>query len=144
MNFNPPYSLFRNWCCALLFLLWATPALAQDPAIKPDSLGIYTITEIPAEFPGGFEALSKFVVNNMHYPKIDEEEQSPVSPHARFVINEDGSATDAVITKTSGSKEIDRAVVDMIHKLPKFRPAMHNGKAVKSYYYFPLGCILVK
>lgn len=118
--------------------------MAQDPAIRPDSIGVYTITEIPAEFPGGVEALSKFVVNNMQYPRIDEEEHSPVSPHARFIINEDGSASDAIITKSSGSREIDKAVVDMIHKLPKFRPAMHGGKAVKSYFYLPLGCILVK
>ncbi|WP_143304776.1 hypothetical protein [Chitinophaga vietnamensis] len=60
----------------ILFLAFSFKTLAQkahqddyDPALK---MYVYTFVETPPQFPGGDEALTRFISKRVYYPKEQE------------------------------------------------------------------------
>ncbi|MBS1636635.1 MAG: energy transducer TonB [Bacteroidetes bacterium] len=121
-----------------LFILFISSVSFSQKVIGPDSLGIYTVTEHPPEYPGGVTAMMKFILQKFEFPCQAREQGIGKTPSARFVVEEDGSITHITIPKKSDSPELDQAVIQVISKLSPFKPALHNGKAVRCYVYLPI------
>jgi hypothetical protein len=70
------------------------------------------------EFPGGQQKLKEFVYANLQKPK----DSTPGKIYTRFTVQPDGQVTNPVIIKGI-NKNCDKAVIEVINKLPKFNPA---------------------
>lgn len=70
------------------------------------------------EFPGGQAKLKEFVYANLQKPK----DSTPGKIYTRFTVLADGQVTNPVIIKGL-NKNCDKAVIEVINKLPKFNPA---------------------
>jgi TonB family protein len=94
-----------------------------------------TYVEQDAEYPGSSAALYKFISENLVYPEDAVENGIEGKVIVKFVVDIDGVAKDFEIERTSsGGQSLERAAIDVCKRFGKFKPAMQNGKPIKSYY----------
>jgi len=124
--------LFFKVCGLGLWLLSAT-ALAQ----QTDKQNVYeeTAPESRPEFPGGTKAFYDFIRKNFRIP--EEADTLSVKLLVTFVVEKDGSTTE-VRVKGSTLASLDQAVLDLLAKSPKWKPAKQNGRPVRVQFAFPL------
>jgi protein TonB len=111
-----------------------------DPVITPDPIvetKVFQVVEQMPEFPGGEEAMMKFIQKNIQYPDMERENDIQGRAVVGFVVNEDGSLTDIAV-KRSVSSGIDKEAVRVVKLLPKFKPGKQQGKAVKVQFMLPI------
>lgn len=97
---------------------------------------ILTTAEEMPEFPGGEEALLKFISKNTSYPGRELDLGIEGKAFIKFVVNEDGSVSNASVIK-SASPGFGQEGMRVVSKLPNFKPGKQHGKAVKVYYILP-------
>lgn len=94
------------------------------------------------EFPGGPDALKRFLANNLQTPgELEDGEKKVVK--IRFKVDKDGSVNTFEIV-TSGGNEYDREVVRVCKKMPRWTPALQNGVNVPVSYILPVTFIGVE
>ena len=98
---------------------------------------IFEVVEEQPEFPGGMEALLKYLAKSINYPEsaIDNGIQGKVM--VRFVVERDGSVS-AVETYKSVDPALDKEAVRVVKTLPKWKPGRQQGKAVRTRYIVPV------
>jgi periplasmic protein TonB len=94
------------------------------------------------EFPGGPEALKRFLSNNLSTPS-DLEDGEVKTVHIRFKVDKDGSVKNFEII-TSGGNAFDNEVVRVCKKMPRWIPALQNGVNVPVSYVLPVTFIGVE
>lgn len=113
-----------------------------EPPIESDTLPFkqspYTIVEHMPEFHGGMDSLFAFITKNLVYPNDAKEIESQGKVYAQFVVEANGSISNAKILRGSGMTSIDQAVLDVISKMPDWIPGRNLGKAVPVYYSIPI------
>jgi antitoxin component YwqK of YwqJK toxin-antitoxin module len=91
-----------------------------------------------AEFPGGVEALLKYVTDNLYFPdgyKIIHADIAKVV--VQFTINEDGTVED-VFTSVAFDKRFDSIAESVIKKSPQWSPAIDHNRKVKCRFTLPV------
>lgn len=90
-----------------------------------------------AEFPGGMPELLGYLANNIRYPEesIKNDEEGMVV--IKFVVEADGSVSDAEVVK-SVSQLLDAEAVRVVSSLPKWKPAEVKGKPVPVWFSLPI------
>ena len=95
------------------------------------------IVESPAQYPGGEEALIRFVNQNVVYPDIAQDQGLQGTVILRFKVDVDGSVSTIKVEK-SLSKECDKAAADVVRKLKRFIPAKQQGHPVPVWFRLPV------
>lgn len=91
----------------------------------------------PPSYPGGVEALRKFLERNLNNPKDNMEEGESVSVRIRFVVGYDGKLKHFV-TVLDGGEEFNKEVVRVLNKMPGWIPGKAKGENVSVYYTIPV------
>lgn len=99
--------------------------------------GIYDIVEKMPSFPGGNEALMKWLGNNIKYPAKADKNDITGRVIVRFVVDTDGSVKDATILK-SVDKLLDDEALRVVNAMPKWTPGEHEGKTVPVHFSLPV------
>jgi protein TonB len=94
------------------------------------------------EFPGGPDALKRFLARNLTTPS-DMEDGEKKTVHIRFKVDKDGAVNTFEII-TSGGNEFDNEVVRVCKKMPRWIPALQNGMNVPVSYVLPVTFIGVE
>jgi periplasmic protein TonB len=113
------------------------PGVTPEPA-KPAidiSTPIYSPEVMPA-YPGGMEALRKFLQRNLTNPK-EMEEGEEVSVKVKFVVDYDGNLK-SFVTVQDGGEEFNKEVIRVLNKMPNWIPGKSNGQNVSVYYTIPV------
>lgn len=94
----------------------------------------FRYVEIMPEFPGN---VLKFLAENIHYPQeaIDYNIQGKV--YCEFVVNKDGSIGDVKVIR-GVDRSLDKEAIRVIKSMPKWKPGVQSGKAVKVRYTLPI------
>lgn len=90
-----------------------------------------------AKFPGGTEALLKYLNKNIKYPRGAEIYGISGRGGCTFIVEKDGSISDVKVAK-SVHPSLDKEAVRVISTMPKWTPAMENGKPVRAKYSLPV------
>ncbi|MDR1763527.1 MAG: M56 family metallopeptidase [Dysgonamonadaceae bacterium] len=98
---------------------------------------VYQHVEVMPSFPGGDEALMKWLSTNLVYPVKAQENGIEGTVTVRFIIKSDGTVSDAQVVK-SLSDECDAESLRVFDKMPKWIPGKQSGKAVNVYYNLPI------
>jgi protein TonB len=98
---------------------------------------IFTIVETMPSFPGGDEALFKFLGKNIDYPQMAADAGITGMVYVTFVIEKDGSVADARILKGIGGG-CDEEALRVVKQMPKWSPGKQRGKSVKVQYNLPV------
>lgn len=99
---------------------------------------VYDFVQQPPKFPGGQEALIKFIAQNLTNIKSSSDKYiAPTKIIVQFIVMKDSSLRDIKVIK-GGSPEIDSAVSQLFQKMPKWIPAEQNGYLVNARFVLPL------
>lgn len=83
------------------------------------------------EFPGGQQAMTRYLTENLKYPVIALENGIQGTAICQYVVNKDGSISDVKIVKSAGDPSLDKEAIRLIKAMPKWNPGKQNGKAVR-------------
>jgi protein TonB len=98
---------------------------------------VYTYVEQMPVFPGGQEALLKYIAQNIKYPALALRNQVEGKVFIAFVVGPDGQVSDVKVQKGIGAG-CDEEAARVIKNLPKFAPGKQNGRAVSVSYTVPV------
>ena len=94
--------------------------------------------EIMPVFTGGEEALNQYLETNVKYPEDAKSKGIEGTVTVKFVVNADGSVSDAKVTQ-GVDPSLDAEAVRVVNSLPNFeKPGMQNKVAVPVYYSVPI------
>lgn len=100
----------------------------------------YSATVVPeteAEYPGGYQQMTQYLKENA-IDNISEEISGQIQPVVvGFTVNEKGKIADAQLSGTSGDPETDELLLEVINKMPKWKPA-EDSKGIKVKQEFEL------
>ncbi len=114
---------------------FSSSLMAQGPVIIEDK-PVYGVEFMP-QFPGGEEALLKFIKDNLHYPKVAAEVGIEGRVTIRFVVNKIGEVTDVTVIRGL-DPSCDKEAVRVVKLMPNWTPGRQNGKNVPVYYTLPI------
>ena len=104
---------------------------------EPEEQTIFEVVEQMPEFPGGQAALMQYLAKNIKYPTIAQENGTQGRVTVQFVVNRDGSIVDAKVLR-GVDPYLDKEAIRVISSMPKWKPGMQRGKAVRVKYTVPV------
>ncbi|HET8962664.1 MAG TPA: energy transducer TonB [Chitinophagales bacterium] len=102
-----------------------------------ENANIFLIVEQMPEFPGGEEAMYKFLAENIKYPALAKDNSIQGTVYIKFVVSDKGKISDAVVVRGIGSG-CDEEALRVVKKMPNWSPGMQEGKQVDVYYTLPI------
>lgn len=118
----------------------AAPAVAnvvEQPQEEEPDVTIYTHVDKKAEFPGGTEALYKYLSSNIHYPEAARENGTQGTVILQFTVNADGSIEDIQV-KRSPDLSLEKEAIRVVKSMPKWKAGENNHKKVRSKFMLPV------
>ena len=109
----------------------------EVPAQESPADDAFDVVEQMPEYPGGPKALMEFLNNNVQYPAEAEKAGIQGRVIATFVVEKDGSISNAKVVK-SVDPLLDAEALRVIGAMPNWKPGMQNGKIVRVKYTVPL------
>ena len=109
----------------------------EAPAQESPADDAFDVVEQMPEYPGGPKALMEFLNNNVQYPAEAEKAGIQGRVIATFVVEKDGSISNAKVAK-SVDPLLDAEALRVIGAMPNWKPGMQNGKVVRVKYTVPL------
>jgi TonB family protein len=113
------------------------------PPVVPDSERIYVSVERMPQYPGGFKALIDFLSENIRYPQEAKKQNIQGRVIVQFVVDKDGSVTNAEIKRDIGGGCGEEAL-RVLSIMPKWQFGMQNNIPVRVYYTLPISFKLGK
>ncbi len=110
--------------------------IIDRPASPPAKPVVY-VEQMP-QFVGDMGA---YISNNLHYPENARANGIDGRVLVQFVVNEDGSVTDAQVVRGIGGG-CDEEALRMVNSMPKWKPGRQNGMAVKVLFTLPIKFVL--
>lgn len=89
------------------------------------------------EFPGGMDGYVKFMNDNMKYPAECEEKHIEGRVLIRMTIDEKGNVANPVLLK-SVDPLLDAEAMRVVKLMPKWKPAINEGKPIAVKYVVPI------
>ena len=107
------------------------------PEEEEEEQVIHIRVEKMPEFPGGQEALNRFLVRNIKYPLLAQENGIQGRVVCQFVVNSDGSIVDISVVR-GVEESLDKEAIRVIKSMPKWTPGRQGGKSVRVKYTLPI------
>ena len=104
---------------SLMAVFCLSTVSAQKTVVSKKNQKVFDVVEQMPEFPGGMEALFKYMAENMKYPEDAKKQQVEGRVLVQFIVETDGS-----VSNTEG--------------MPKWIPGKQNGKVVRVKYTIPV------
>ena len=111
------------------------PKMKEEAEVK-DSMPLTIVEERPT-FPGGTEALLKFLRANVKYPPIAKEAGITGTVLISFLIGKDGSISNIKVLNSIGGGCNEEAI-RVVSIMPKWIPAKQKGKPIRTQFQIPL------
>ena len=98
---------------------------------------VFKVVEVDPEFPGGEEALYKYLAENIKYPVMAKNNKVEGRVYITFVIEKDGTVSDAKVLR-SDNEELNAEALRVINAMPKWKPGTQRGVPVRVQYNIPI------
>ena len=124
------YALFAPLAIALLLVSnISCTSTTDEEALQ--------VCEQMPEFPGGMGECMKFLSKNIRYPEEAMKNDVQGRVIIQFVVKKDGSISNPTVAR-SVDPLLDEEALRVINAMPKWKPGMHEGKAVNVKYTIPV------
>lgn len=120
-------------------------AKASDATAPADTTKnvVYDVTETMPQFPGGQGVMMKYLAANIKCPASAVKAKKQGRVIVAFVIQKDGSVTNARIVR-SVDPELDAEALRIVKAMPNWTPGTQDGKPVNVRYTIPVVFSLYK
>ena len=113
------------------------PVKAEN--VTPNGKVIYDIVDETADYPGGMEALRKYLSDNIVYPDRAVKNKIQGKCYIQFIVTDSGKIENIVVKKgVTDCPECDAESVKAIAKMPLWIPGKINGQNVNSRFSLPV------
>ncbi|MBN2638509.1 MAG: TonB family protein [Bacteroidales bacterium] len=107
------------------------------PPPPPADTTIFTVVEQSPEFIGGTKALMKYLGENIKYPVEAKKEGIQGRVFVNFIIEKDGSVSNARILRGIGHG-CDKEALRVVEQMPKWIPGKQRGEPVRVVFTLPI------
>ncbi len=104
---------------------------------EPEDVIFYVVESMP-EFPGGTQAMYKYIGENLKYPVIAQENGIQGKVICQFTINKDGSLVDIEVVRSAGDASLDKEAMRVIKSMPKWKPGKQRNQPVRVKFTLPV------
>lgn len=104
---------------------------------EPEDVIFYVVESMP-EFPGGTQAMYKYIGENLKYPVIAQENGIQGRVVCQFTVNKDGSLVDIEVVRSAGDASLDKEAVRVIKSMPKWKPGKQRNQPVRVKFTLPV------
>ena len=104
---------------------------------KKETNEVFKVVEQQPQFPGGIEALYKFLNDHIRYPEQAAQNNIQGRVTVQFVVERDGSIGEVKVVR-GRDPDLDKEAVRVVKSLPNFIPGKNNGQAVRVWYTLPI------
>lgn len=108
------------------------PVVKTDRTLPMEASNV----DVPPTFPGGMQALRKFLERNLSNPE-EVNEGEAVSVKVKFVVGYDGKLQ-SFVNVQDGGRAFNNEVVRVLKKMPDWIPGKANGENVSVYFTIPV------
>lgn len=98
---------------------------------------IFTVVENDPEFPGGMDALYKYLAQNIKYPQLARDNNITGRVYVTFVVEKDGSIANPKVLRDIGGG-CGQEAIRVVKSMPKWTPGKQRGKAVRVQFNLPV------
>lgn len=110
----------------------------KDTIIPTPEDVVFEVVEVMPEFPnGGMPGFMKYLGKNVKYPIEAHANNIEGRVVVHFIVNKDGSISNVGLTR-SVDPLLDKEAIRVISDMPKWKPGMQRGKAVRVKYTVPV------
>jgi len=97
------------------------------------------------EFPGGMEAMMKYLTENLRYPEAARIAKAEGGAVISFIVNEDGSLAEVKpgLNDPSIHPDLITEAIRVVKAMPKWKPAIKDGQVLKATLCIPVKFKLV-
>ena len=115
----------------------STAAPVPEPQAVEEKEEVLVTADIMPEYPGGTEALRRFLSRNLRNPDEEQTAAETIRVVARFVVDKEGTITQVIFKENAGTK-FEQEVMRVLKKMPKWKPGIFRGKAASVYFTLPV------
>ena len=113
----------------------------NDTMIEEGETEVYGIAEVSPEFPGGMEALLKYIADNLKYPQLALENSIQGKVDIALCVEEDGSVSNVRVLRDIGGG-CGKEAMRLVESMPKWTPGRQGGKVVCTQFNLPINFVL--
>ncbi len=111
---------------------------AEKEYVNSPNRELFTSVEHPPMFPGGDEALNKYLSENIKYPHDATENNVQGTIFVQFVIRYDGTITDVKTVNKKIGSGLEEESIRVVEKMPKWKPGVQNDRRVDVQFMLPI------
>lgn len=115
----------------------AVAPVVVDEEVVEEEEEIFLAVEEDPEFPGGLDALSKYLGENIKYPALAKENNIEGRVFVSFVVEKDGRVANVKILRDIGGG-CGAEAVRVVKAMPKWKPGKQRGKPVRTQFNLPV------
>jgi protein TonB len=108
---------------------------------EPAAPQVFQVVEQMPEFPGGEDALLKYLGKNIKYPELARDANTQGTIYITFVVDENGKITTPSVLRGltgPGAKDCANEAMRVVGGMPAWKAGKQNGKAVRVQYNLPV------
>ena len=141
VKFTPPIILpdNANFLDEIVVVGYGSP----EPVISENGKPLPRLENKKAEFPGGYNAMLKFLHDKIQYPYEAQKNNVTGTVFIQFEVNESGEAVNPKILR-GVTKSLDEEGLRLVQSMPKWSPAIKDSNPVSSIYCIPIKFMLQK
>lgn len=98
---------------------------------------VFTVVETMPEFPGGQEAMLKFLVDNISYPEEAKLKKIQGRVFVSFIVEKDGKVGNVKILRGIGGG-CDEEALRVVGLMPNWKPGEQRGQVVRVAFNLPI------
>jgi len=117
-----------------LFFTFSGNANAQETYNGEE---VFVVADEMPTFPGETKGLYQALTSNLKYPQSAKDNGIEGKVMIKFIVDKEGAVKNPVIIR-SVDPTLDKAALDAVKMLPKFKPGKKGGKPVNVYYSVPI------
>ncbi len=104
---------------------------------EEDDGQIFVSVEQMPEFPGGINALRRYIAEHLQYPVLAQENEIEGTVIVKFVVGKNGAVSNVQVIR-GVDPLLDSEAVRVVKSLPRFKPGYNNGHPVRVWYTLPI------
>jgi TonB family protein len=117
----------------------AEPYTVEEPKVKVEEEVIFDIVDEKAQYPGGQEALKKYIKDNLKFPQTAIDMGIEGKCYLKFIVSQSGNISNVkVVRGVTDCPECDKEAIRLIKAMPDWIPGKINGKPVNSTFTLPV------
>ena len=114
------------------------PVTLLKDTVTGEDKRVFMVCEKAPEFPGGTEAMMRFLSANIKYPADAVATGASGNVYVKFVVEADGSVSNIELMRSSGTASLDAEAMRVVGAMPKWNPGMQGGEPVNVSFVVPV------